>query len=82
MENLTSENSIVELKNQQTLHFITNVQDRNKTEARLIIAKYDLHNSIRNILEKSEENSKLFNVKFQEFLRKRQEFIDFMTNYL
>lgn len=82
METLNLDRSFLILKNEQTQNFINKVQERNKTEARLIIAKYDLQNSLRDILNKCYDDSEKINKEFDILFKKRQEFIEFMSKYL
>ena len=82
METLNLDESFLTLKNEQTQNFINKVQERNKTEARLIIAKYDLQNSLRDILNKYYEDTEKINKEFDILFKKRQEFIEFMSKYL
>lgn len=82
MESLNLSKSFLILKEEQTQNFINNVQERNKSEARLIIAKYDLEHSLRDILNKHYEDSEKINIEFNILFKKRQEFIEFMSKYL
>lgn len=71
-----------ELAKQQLQEFLEKVQDRNKSEARLIVAKYDLKNSYRKPLRDYPDD---FVRAFEEMkakLEERQKFLNLLADYL
>jgi hypothetical protein len=75
-------NLIDSKKEEQNNYFFKNIQIRNQKEGKLILTKYDLENSIRDIVKKYEDNKEILLRELNTFFEKRQEFINFMVKYL
>ena len=73
-------------KDIQTAQFVDKVQERNKKEAVLIAAKYDLKHSFVTIITNYEgkgDNYLYEMVKaFEIMLKERKEFLDLFSSYL
>ena len=69
-------------KKEQDEFFFKNIQIRNHKEGKLILTKYDLQNSLRNIIEKYENDKGILINELNVFFEKRKEFIEFMIKYL
>lgn len=75
-------NLIDSKKEEQNSYYLENIQIRNQKEGRLILAKYDLENSLRDIVKKYEDDKEILLRELNIFFEKRKEFINFMIKYL
>ena len=74
--------SIVDEQKKQDEEFIKKVCSRNEKEAKLIIAKYDLKNSSKNVPLDYFCDYEGMVREFKAHLEKRKEFLKFMAEYL
>jgi hypothetical protein len=73
---------ILKERDLQTTNFIDKVQERNKKEALLIAAKYDLKHSFVEIVMTYEGNLIEMVKAFGSMLTERKEFLDLFSSYL
>lgn len=75
---------VFNLAKQQTKEFIEKVQDRNKKEARLIVAKYDIRYPFSKPVRDHPYNYSFLDLQkaMLENLKERQKFLDLIAEYL
>jgi hypothetical protein len=70
------------IKKEQDDFFFNNIQIRNHKEGKLILVKYDSENSLRNVIEKYDNDKENLYKELNIFFEKRNNFIEFMVKYL
>jgi len=70
------------ISKQQTKEFIEKVRDRNKKEARLIVAFYDLKHPFYKSVQDYPDNIEKAKDEMLKNLKERKKFLDFMAEYL
>ena len=74
--------SIIDEQKKQDEEFLKKVCSRNEKEAKIIIAKYDLKNSSKNVPLDHFCDYEGMVKEFKTHLEKRKQFLDFMSEYL